>query len=421
MSSSLLRSADQKSVRKSLLVGLIATLAIIAAACGSTASDVATSADSVSEEAGADTTGAAASSDDAAEADSADDSQTMSERMEDYYSPISEAMGQENFSFDEDKMEEQNREVELATRECMLGLGFEYDIVDSSQNAMVSAGGFNEDLTEKEYVETYGFGYSTMFEEQFEMFDAEEMATDPNNERMMAMSEAEGQAYQEALWGKNPFEDAEFDPATGQPLDPETGEPVDMDEFFKDYEPTGCQSEAFEEVYGSNFGPFGPGGGIDEDLQTGIEDLYESIEADSRVVAANDSWSACMTEAGYTFSSKDSIWEVMDEKMQPIQEAMFGTPADMAAQQEEFEAADVESMTEEERIAFFEEMMPSPELDADTQLLLEEIQEFELGAAKADFECSKGVEDAYHEVRIEYEENFVAENQAAFDAAAAGN
>lgn len=93
----------------------------------------------------------------------------------------------------------------------------------------------------------------------------------------------------------------------------------------------------------------------------------------------------------------------------------------MAAQQEEFEAADVESMTEEERIAFFEEMMPSPELDAETQLLLEEVQEYEIGLATADYECSTEIEDAYDEVRIEYEENFVAENQAAFDAAKASS
>lgn len=215
--------------RRSVLLGLIAILAVIAAACGSTSTDVATSSDSADESAGADTTGAAASGDDAeADADEVDDSETMSEAMEDYYSPISEALGQDNFSFDEDQMAEQEREVQLATRECMLTLGFEYDIVDSSQMMQFGGAMFDEDLTRKEFVEKYGFGYSTQFEEQFEMFDAEELATDPNNERMMSMGENESQAYQEALWGKNPFEDAEFDPTTGEPLDPDTGEPVDM-------------------------------------------------------------------------------------------------------------------------------------------------------------------------------------------------
>jgi len=408
-----------------MLLGLLAILAMFAAACGSSSTDVATSGDESTE-----TTAASDASDaddgDSGDGDSSDrddaGGETMSEAMEDYYSPISEALGQDNFSFDEDEMAEQQREVELATRECMLALGFEYDIVDNNNNQIFFGGDFDEDMTREEYVETYGFGYSTQFEEQFgEMFDAEEIVTDPNNERMMEMSEAEGQAYQEALWGKNPFEDAEFDPATGQPLDPATGEPVDMDEFFKDFEPTGCQAEAFEEVYGSDFSPFGPGGGIDEDLQTGIQDLYDSIEADPRIVAANESWSACMAEASYPFSTQEDMWEEMSDRMQPIEEAMFGTPADMMAQQEAFEEADVDSMTEEERIAFFEEMMPSPELDAETQLLLEEVQEYELGLAKADFECSKSIDDARDEVRIEYEENFVAENQAAFDAAKAGN
>lgn len=417
---------DAQHVQRSLLVVVVGALAMIASACGSSG-DVATSA--AAQSADTDTTGAAASNGDAdggaddSSNDNAggavDDGQTRAEARLERYSPISEALGQ--VLLDEDEVAEQERDAQVLIRECMLALGFEYDIVDTSERIQFRGGG-NQDMTELEFVETFGYGYSTQFEERFETIGARIAGPNANNERTAAMGEAEAQAYQEALQGASPFEGVEIDPETRQPIDPETGELVNRREFLRNFEPSGCQADAYEEVFGAARQRGGRQGGrnngIDDDLRTGIQDLQEEIAADARIVAANDEWSVCMTEAGYSFATQDDVEQEIESRVRPIEQALFGTPQERAAQRQALQDADLASMSEEERIAFLEEVA-SPELDAENQLLLDDVQKFELAVAKADFECSANIDSAYEEVRIEYEEKFVSENQAAFDAAKA--
>jgi len=402
----------------SLLLGLIVTaLGLTAGACAST-SDVATNAPAPDSDAGE-----SDAADPAAESGTdPDDAQTRGEARRERYSPIAEALGR--VVLDEDEIAEQERDAQVLIRECMLALGFEYEVVDTSERTQFRGGG-TDDMTELEYVEAYGFGYSTQFEERFEQIGARIAGVGPNDARAAGMSADEAQAYQEALQGSGPFEGVEIDPETRQPIDPETGEIVDRREFLRNFEPSGCQADAYEEVFGTAQRR-GPQGGanatIDDDLRTGIQDLQQAILADSRVVSATDGWSACMTELGYAFASPGDVEQEIADRVRPIEQAVFGTPQERAAQRQAVQEADLASMSEDERIAFLEEVA-SVDLDAATQLDLEEIQEYELAVARANYDCSTDIDRAYEEVRIEYEEKFVADNEAAFDAAkaAAGN
>lgn len=420
-----------KAMRMKLVL-LLAFLGLIAAACGSgtadsavaTASDAA-SADDAATSGDADDTAASDSEESSDEGDASSDDgddnddageETFAESMENYYSPIAEALGQDTaIAFDEESFAEQEREAQIKIRECMLAEGFEYDIVD--QSGMMMMGAFpGEDMTQAEYTETYGFGFSTMFEENFGGPDMDDMPEDPNQARVEAMSEGERDAYFAALHGSDPFEGFDFDEETGQPIDPETGEPVNMNEFFETYEATGCQSEAYEDI----MGPFGPGsGGLDEDLETGMMDLYENIEADPRIVAANDSWSECMGEAGYSYGSIQDVFDDLQSKMEPF----YGGFGPMSGSGVEMDEETFNAMTEEEQNAFMEEMSATPVLDEEQKAALAEVNEFEIEVATASLDCQGTIEDVYDEVRIELEEKFVSENQAAFDAArvAAGN
>lgn len=287
-----------------------------------------------------------------------------------FRSPIAEFFG---YDADQDpdeaqaEWEAQQVQVEALVVDCMAAQGFQYDPVDQS-SMMVFEDEF-VDLTPLERAQEIGYGITQYVDEE-----PTAMATefqDPNQQRIEAMDPAEQEAYYAALYGDYP-----------EPTFDEDGEEI-YDETFI---PTGCQNEAYEST--------GPGDQVVyRELSEEFNDLYEDVEADARVAAATTAWSTCLAEAGFTYASMEEIFTHLDGRMN-----------------EEVYRTDVQ---------YDEEGNPDgPTYD---EAALADVRAEEIDIAVADTTCQEDTDlhAIRQEVQIEYEEAFIAEHQAVFDAAAA--
>lgn len=67
------------------------------------------------------------------------------------------------------------------------------------------------------------------------------------------------------------------------------------DEFgFENFEQTGCNNTAYQDVYASEGSVFG----IYEELSDSFRDLQERVESDPRVVEFNSQWQTCIGKSG---------------------------------------------------------------------------------------------------------------------------
>lgn len=286
-------------------------------------------------------------------------------------------------------------------RSCMAEQGFDYTPV-SYPDSFVSYG--PED--QEEYVKTQGFGITTWYgnEEQFQE-EAEEFV-DPNQEMVDAMSESEREAYYAALYGT---EEEQMEGATTE-IDPETGEEITYHEGYG----AGCEGEASEEIYGN------PGDTQDlwEDLQPQMDQMYERIQADPRVVEFNEEWSSCMAEAGYEVESREKMWETVYEDFQARFDEIVGPNGGYADPFEGWTEEEInaffEEKTQDEIDAFFEQAQQDSQANIDMEAL-EALQQEEIDMAVADYECGAGYEEIYQEVSEEYESEFIAANRDALE------
>ena len=154
-------------------------------------------------------------------------------------SPMSEFFGYEDMDSDEQeqryRQEEMDRQQVIA--ECMRLEGFEYTVFVYDQSFSFESP--YQDMTRREYVEKYGFGISTMFEDGFAPPEAspDEEEINPNDEYVNGLSEAEQEAYYEALYG--PPDKLPMEETVGT-----DGEPVEVE---YEYVPQGCDGKAYEE------------------------------------------------------------------------------------------------------------------------------------------------------------------------------
>jgi len=116
-----------------------------------------------------------------------------------------------------------------------------------------------------------------------------EMAKDPNNAIVEAMTDPERDAYYAALYG-------ELD--QGELEGPTDGSPQVTTALS---EPTGCQNAAYEETFNPNqaaemefYEQFGPM----------MEDLYSNLDSDPRLTALEGKWSECMAENGFDLTEE---------------------------------------------------------------------------------------------------------------------
>lgn len=311
----------------------------------------------------------------------------------------------EFFGYDDDpeaaeaEFRQQESEIQELVRACMTEQGFEYTPV------VQPAGAFSFGPQDQEtFVKEYGFGISTYYGAVDDPVTATTGFVDPNQETVNAMSESEQTAYYEALYG------SEDDQTGSTIIDEETGEEVVMMTGYG----AGCQGEASTEVYGDP--------SESEELYTQVEPIYqelgERVEADPRVVEANQSWSSCMTDVGYEYDNRLAFQETVYQELQTRFDEIVGPNGGFVDP--------FEGMTEEEITAFFEETTPEEQeaffAQAEQQTganvdqeAVAALQEEEIALAVADYECGKALDEIYQEVSAEIEPEILAENRELFE------
>jgi hypothetical protein len=307
-----------------------------------------------------------------------DEELTQEEMMEAYADmPLQQLLGMSGDPEEQqEQWAEQERVVQAAIAECMAAEGFEYIPVDTSSSTSFSSDWPGSDLTPREYAEQYGYGISTTYEENMSSAPMpEDMPEDPNMEIIEAMSPGEQEAYYTALYGASP----DFDPTA--------------EEQEVEYEgPQGCYGEAYE---ATNQGGVNA---VYSELEDEINDLYERLEADPRIVELEAAWVECMADAGYGFTERFEPYDEINTRMEPLYNAGMG-----GMTFEDDEAVVSEGAVTESTV--FESGVP--ELTPEQRRILEEVQAYELEVAVADYECSKDDMAVYLEVQRELEQAFV--------------
>ncbi|MDI6943670.1 MULTISPECIES: hypothetical protein [Microbacterium] len=284
------------------------------------------------------------------------------------------------------QMDEQTREIEERTAECMQAEGFEY--VPNLQNGGVV---FEDDGVwdpeSREWVAQYGYG---MFNDpwQDQPQPEPEEYVDPNQEYIESLSESEQLAYNETLYGEQPSEDEMNDPE------------FDWDAFYETAD-RGCNGEASDEVYGSNlwdklYEEFEP-------LMTKMDELYTTVQESPEMVELDAEWASCMADAGHAGYTKQA---------DPMNELSEKQNAFYEEQNAAYEDFDFENASEEELAALEEQSDPTqtPEW--------KELAEKEIEIALVDLDCREKTDyrDASLRIQFELEEQFIADNKTELEA-----
>ncbi|MDH3396872.1 MAG: hypothetical protein OEM81_03470 [Acidimicrobiia bacterium] len=295
------------------------------------------------------------------------------------------------------QFQEQETKIQELVRLCMAEQGFEY--IPATQPVP----DFEVTFDQEEYAREQGFGITTWFGNEEQFFGGPEADwVDPNQVIVEAMSESEQEAYYEALYGPPDFGTPE--------VDEESGETYYVSEGFGG----GCQGKAAEEVYGNEGGQQ-----LWEVFQPELEAMYERVQSDPRIVAANEEWSACMGDRGYDYESMDDMYMTVFEELQKRFEEIVGPNGGYADPFEGWTEDEInvffEEKTPEEVDAYFQQAQADVKQDVD-QAALAALQQEEIDLAVAAAECSHDVDDLYMEVSNEYEAEFIVEHRAELEA-----
>ena len=276
--------------------------------------------------------------------------------------PLSAYMEKIGGAQDDADYQEMSRRSEELIAQCMADEGFEYVPVDQSGQMAVSTGSDDMPAWDSvEYATLYGYGITTYEDMPGYTEVTTTESTDPNQDIVAAMSDAERDAYYAALYGEQvePDPDAEATPEATATWDWSTA---------------GCQGAAQHEVYEQDQ----PWADPDfQALQEEMSTLWEGMVTDSRITDAETEWSSCMADAGYTFDApQDAQTSISDAA-----NALWGDgePDDAA---------------------------------------MASLRELEIATAVADRTCtdSVGLTDVQTAVQLELEQQFVDAHKAELDA-----
>lgn len=268
---------------------------------------------------------------------------------------------------DKDKSKADQQAYQEALARCMKAQGFDYTPVPPQDPVEPE----EIDLTDRGWVEKYGYGITTRDEKPAEMPD------DPNQKRMEAMSKKQREAYQKALFGKG----------GGMAVTRAGGGGIPMTSGEGD---SGCSGTAQKEVFPDakplNFDEF-------KDLFDAIGKLDQQVAADPRIAPLITEWSGCLAGAGYSGFSK----------INDPQESIMKKWADLNGWQYEG-GGDGGGMTMG-RPAGGDDKGPDPEKAA-------KLRAEELKLALADVDCRRDYPKTYASVRKELEQRFIEEHKA---------
>lgn len=318
-------------------------------------------------------------------------------------SPLAEYLGDDvGFAFgdgDEEAAQaafaEQERERQQVIASCMQTQGFEYIPVDNSDFFLFEEADGLE-WGSAEWTAKYGFGITTQRFSQEELgpdligYDdsgfQEQQDNDPNTAIVEAMSESESEAYYEALYGgEDSF------PSFDESLSEEEIE-AQLEDF--DFEPSGCQGEAYAEDSTNRFY---------QDFSDELDDMWERMQADPRIAEAEREIADCVAEKGFEYSNMEDLYERWEPELSSIDEDIGYPGGDLTEE-------DFAQMSESELDAIFNQPRIIPD---DVKTRIGELQEEEISLAVAVDECGGGFAeqgDLFNEVRVEYEQQFVDDN-----------
>jgi hypothetical protein len=266
------------------------------------------------------------------------------------------------------------REAQDKIAVCMAEQGFEYVPYVQSQGL----GGFSGPESQEEFVEQYGFGVATMILED-QQFDEEameeEMAKDPNNAIVEAMSDAEREAYYAALHGEQP--DIDFESSTEE----------EIQAAYESFVPTGCYNTAYEDMFDQ-----GAAMAFYEQFGPLMEDLYMGLESDQRIAEFEAKWSSCMAEGGYDFTDQNDIEIFLLRRLEAVG-AITDLDIDPDGMGLSYGSDGIE---------------PGGPIEA----AVKEIAAEEIAMAKVSLACSADQEKVWQEVYQEAEQRFIQENLA---------
>lgn len=402
-----------------VLVGALLVAALLLAGCGlvggddadSAADDAATTSEQDGSEAsttgseGTDPAGPeadagdesdGASDDDAdADADDADDDAPVaaSFTLDDVVpSPIGAYLGDPTYGAEWlPAAEQRRREVEAERQRfiqsCMAAGGFEYLPIEPAVDPAVVPGGWSlGDQQTREWVETYGFGFSTTRFTTEEVgddlvgFDGAglERTSDPNLAITGELSPAELEEYFDLLYGSTD--------AAGGGVGGEVG----------GFEIAGCLGGAAEASAGASFAFY-------DEFSDDLDALYAEVDDDQRLVDAEAAVEACVADAGLEYL--------------PAQERTRAFALRLGAVGEEV-SHPIEELSERElallSASAVDELLALPRtISPEGLTVLADIQADEVELALATYDCGGGgLAEAVlrSEVTAEYEERFIADN-----------
>lgn len=213
-------------------------------------------------------------------------------------------VGTEEFGMNDEQLVTAIEKVEAGIASCMADAGFEYVPIDpvtfrEAMDALTQPPG----LSDEEFVAEYGYGISTMP-------PTLEFGTGPDNARILnGLSPADQVAYTRRLLGDDTAANFVF--------------ALEVEDFSSI---GGCTKTAVESVF------------TPEQLNVTFQNPFDLlVQQDPRMIAAQEEWSGCMSDAGYDFGTPDDAEEEIADRLNTLTSGedpatLTGSDADALAQ-----------------------------------------------------------------------------------------
>jgi hypothetical protein len=348
-------------------------------------------------------------------------------------SPLAELLGHDlgrpgdPVAVEQQQLEEEQQRQELIAA-CMEEKGFEYIPIDAGTLvglSAVSGPGWGT----KAWAETWGFGVTTRWFPQ-SMLDGDligyddpriddgDRPEDPNAAIVGALDPEQQDAYYAARYGDY---SGVIDDGSGEGLggtggggsgggsgdlggDDGSGE-VGGDDLIgsfdgSEYEPLGCEGEAYTEV-----ASYDAASSFQAQFESELEAMYTQIDRDPRMVEARQQVADCVAGEGLEHVTAEDYRVGLEPTFTALQQELYPT--------QDLTSGEMDQMTREEIDAAFAQ---TGSLSPESQAQLADLQAQEIELAVTAYECGEGSTDyqaTISEVRVEYEQAFLDEHAEA--------